>query len=101
MKIADEILSFTEAQEEKIAKKYFQLRKKLAGEKQFNKKVDLNKKVLAFVKQNKITIDEEFPIIHVYVDKVLFGIIHQNELASKYWFEAVDEKDRASKSNKK
>ena len=89
MKLSDQIEKIAaELNVNKIQKEYFKLFVAIRKEKQFNKKVDLNKKILSFIKNNKLKTKENFPIHKVYKDNELLMIIHMNdENPSKIWME--------------
>jgi len=52
---------------EQVVKEYFKMTEKIHGEKQFNKKVDMNTKIHQFVKQHDLVIETNEPIVKLFI----------------------------------
>jgi len=53
---------------EEIVKEYFKMAEKIRGEKQFNKKVDMNTKIHQFIKQHNLIVETNDPITTLSID---------------------------------
>ena len=53
---------------EQIVKEYFKMAEKIRGEKQFNKKVDMNTKIHQFIKQHDLVVETNDPITTLSID---------------------------------
>ena len=52
---------------EQVVREYFRMAEKIRGEKQFNKKVDLNTKIHQFKKEHNLLVETNEPIVKLFI----------------------------------
>jgi len=77
-----------------VVKEYFRMAEKIRGEKQFNRKVDMNTEIRQFAKQYDLVIETNEPVVKLFIDGKRVATIFKQYSSKKVNLEYKELKKR-------